>query len=164
MTARAFTNSGTRAEARDSAGLLALYAEDAVLESPLVQAIFDGRGSGVHRYRAAPHPRERFTDSLRQPANSEGGGTGRTQLLRLTSIDSLTEVSCAWVAALADTTMSLQILHLSDVHLTVSETRPSTGERSPWLRSSLRAMRIMSSSFWQTKPHRPWRGYRNVSL
>ncbi len=38
-----------RAKARDSAGLLALYAEDAVLETPLVQAIFDGRDSGILR-------------------------------------------------------------------------------------------------------------------
>ena len=31
-----------RAKARDTNGLLALYADDAVLETPLVQAIFDG--------------------------------------------------------------------------------------------------------------------------
>ncbi|MGB7077034.1 MAG: nuclear transport factor 2 family protein, partial [Xanthobacteraceae bacterium] len=37
------------AKARDSEGLLALYAADAVLETPLVQAIFDGRDSGVLR-------------------------------------------------------------------------------------------------------------------
>ena len=38
-----------RAKGLDSEGLLALYAEDAVFESPLVQAIFDGRESGVLR-------------------------------------------------------------------------------------------------------------------
>ena len=38
-----------RAKSRDTEGLLALYAEDAVLETPLVQAIFDGRKSGVLR-------------------------------------------------------------------------------------------------------------------
>jgi hypothetical protein len=38
-----------RARSRDTEGLLALYAEDAVVETPLVQAIFDGRASGVLR-------------------------------------------------------------------------------------------------------------------
>ena len=38
-----------RAKARDSDGLLALYAEDAVLETPLAQAIFDGRPNGTLR-------------------------------------------------------------------------------------------------------------------
>jgi steroid Delta-isomerase len=38
-----------RAKSRDSGGLLALYAKEAVLESPLVQAIFAGRDSGVLR-------------------------------------------------------------------------------------------------------------------
>lgn len=38
-----------RAKARDTEGLLALYAEDAVLETPLVQAILDGWPSGVLR-------------------------------------------------------------------------------------------------------------------
>jgi steroid Delta-isomerase len=38
-----------RAKSRDTDGLLALYAEDAMLETPLVQAIFDGRDSGVLR-------------------------------------------------------------------------------------------------------------------
>ena len=41
-----------RAKSRDTEGLLALYAKDAVLESPLVQAIFDGRESGIlHGHR-----------------------------------------------------------------------------------------------------------------
>jgi len=38
-----------RAKARDTDGLLALYADDAVLETPLVQAIFDGRPSRTLR-------------------------------------------------------------------------------------------------------------------
>lgn len=38
-----------RAKSRDAEGLLALYAKEGVLESPLVQAIFDGRGSGILR-------------------------------------------------------------------------------------------------------------------
>jgi steroid Delta-isomerase len=45
-----------RAKARDTDGLLALYAEDALLESPLVQAIFDGRDSGVLRGHAEIRP------------------------------------------------------------------------------------------------------------
>ena len=45
-----------RAKARDTDGLLALYAEDAVLESPLVQAIFDGRDSGVLHGHAEIRP------------------------------------------------------------------------------------------------------------
>jgi len=36
-----------RAKSRDTEGLLALYAREAVLETPLVQAIFDNRESGV---------------------------------------------------------------------------------------------------------------------
>jgi steroid Delta-isomerase len=36
-----------RAKSRDTEGLLALYARQAVLETPLVQAIFDDRESGV---------------------------------------------------------------------------------------------------------------------
>jgi len=41
-----------RAKSRDTEGLLALYAVDAVLETPLVQAIFDGRDSGIlHGHR-----------------------------------------------------------------------------------------------------------------
>src|SRR5262245_21157431 len=41
-----------RAKARDTEGLLALYAKEAVLETPLVQAIFDGRESGIlHGHR-----------------------------------------------------------------------------------------------------------------
>jgi ketosteroid isomerase-like protein len=38
-----------RAKSRDTEGLLALYAPDAVLESALVQAIFDSRSSGTLR-------------------------------------------------------------------------------------------------------------------
>ena len=37
----------------DAAGLLALYAEDAVLESPLVAVVLDDAASGVVRGRAA---------------------------------------------------------------------------------------------------------------
>jgi hypothetical protein len=37
------------AKALDTEGLLALYAADAVLESPLVTAILDGRASGILR-------------------------------------------------------------------------------------------------------------------
>jgi hypothetical protein len=45
-----------RAKACDCEGLLALYAEDAVLETPLVQGIFDGRPSGVLRGHAEIRP------------------------------------------------------------------------------------------------------------
>lgn len=38
-----------RAKALDTEGLIALYAADAVLESPLVTAILDGRASGILR-------------------------------------------------------------------------------------------------------------------
>jgi hypothetical protein len=38
-----------RAKARDTEGLLALYAADAVFESPLVQAVLDGRPTGALR-------------------------------------------------------------------------------------------------------------------
>lgn len=38
-----------RAKSCDTEGLLALYAVDAVLETPLAQAIHDGRDSGVLR-------------------------------------------------------------------------------------------------------------------
>ena len=38
-----------RAKTLDTEGLLALYATDAVLESPLVTAILDGRASGILR-------------------------------------------------------------------------------------------------------------------
>ena len=38
-----------RAKSRDTEGLLALYAKEAVLETPLVRAIFDGRESGILR-------------------------------------------------------------------------------------------------------------------
>ena len=38
-----------RAKSRDAEGLLALYAKEAVLETPLAQAIFDGRESGILR-------------------------------------------------------------------------------------------------------------------
>ena len=40
------------AKARDTEGLLALYAEDAVLESPLVLAILDDKTDGILRGRA----------------------------------------------------------------------------------------------------------------
>ena len=41
-----------RAISRDTEGLLALYAKEAVLETPLVQAISDGRKSGIlHGHR-----------------------------------------------------------------------------------------------------------------
>jgi steroid Delta-isomerase len=40
------------AKSRNTEGLLALYAKEAVLETPLVQAIFDGRESGIlHGHR-----------------------------------------------------------------------------------------------------------------
>lgn len=38
-----------RAKALDTEGLIALYAADALLESPLVTAILDGRASGILR-------------------------------------------------------------------------------------------------------------------
>lgn len=41
-----------RAKARDTEGLLALYATEAVLESPLVPAILDGKSDGVLRGHA----------------------------------------------------------------------------------------------------------------
>jgi steroid Delta-isomerase len=40
-----------RAKAHDTEGLLVLYTEDAVLESPLVPAILDGTPAGVLRGR-----------------------------------------------------------------------------------------------------------------
>jgi steroid Delta-isomerase len=40
------------ASTRDGAALLALYAEDAILESPLVQAILDDKTDGVLRGKA----------------------------------------------------------------------------------------------------------------
>jgi steroid Delta-isomerase len=45
-----------RAKACDTDGLLALYAQGAVLETPLVQAILDGRTSGTLRGRAEIRP------------------------------------------------------------------------------------------------------------
>ncbi len=45
-----------RAKSRDTDGLIALYAPDAILESPLVQAIFDGRASGTLRGREEIRP------------------------------------------------------------------------------------------------------------
>lgn len=45
-----------RAVARDTEGLLALYDKDAVLETPLVPAIVDGRSSGVLRGRGEIRP------------------------------------------------------------------------------------------------------------
>jgi hypothetical protein len=51
-----------RAKGRDTEGLLALYAEDAALESPLVSAILDDRSDGIlrgHDDCAASLPRAR---------------------------------------------------------------------------------------------------------
>ena len=56
-----------RAKARDTDGLLALYAEDAVLETPLVQAIFDGRPSGTLRGHREIRPF--FTEGARRRPN-----------------------------------------------------------------------------------------------
>ena len=56
-----------RVKARDTDGLLALYAEDAVLETPLVQAIFDGRPSGTLRGHREIRPF--FTEGARRRPN-----------------------------------------------------------------------------------------------
>jgi hypothetical protein len=56
-----------RAKAGDCEGLLALYAADAVLETPLVQAIFDGRPSGLLRGHA--EIRAFFEDGVRRRPN-----------------------------------------------------------------------------------------------
>lgn len=45
-----------RAKSCDTDGLLALYAEDAVLETPFVPAIYDGRSSGVLHGHAEIRP------------------------------------------------------------------------------------------------------------
>ena len=47
--ARVFSEWHERARARDTQGLLALYSEDAVLESPLVPAILNDKQDGVLR-------------------------------------------------------------------------------------------------------------------
>jgi hypothetical protein len=52
------------ATTRDIDGLLALYAEDAVLESPLVPALFDDRASGIL------HGRDQLRDFLSAGARS----------------------------------------------------------------------------------------------
>jgi len=49
--ARIFHEWHERARARDTQGLLALYSEDAILESPLVPAILDNKPDGVLRGR-----------------------------------------------------------------------------------------------------------------
>jgi len=49
--ARIFEQWHQRAASRDTAGLLALYADDAVFESPLVPAILDDHPDGVLRGR-----------------------------------------------------------------------------------------------------------------
>jgi steroid Delta-isomerase len=56
-----------RAKNRDTEGLLALYAEDAVLESPLVPAILDGWGSGT--LRGHPEMRHFFEEGARRRPN-----------------------------------------------------------------------------------------------
>ena len=55
------------AKGRDTEGLLALYAEDAVLESPLVPAILDDRPDGVLHGRAAL--RRFFAEGARRRPN-----------------------------------------------------------------------------------------------
>jgi hypothetical protein len=55
------------AKARDTEGLLALYAADAVLESPLVRAILDGRASGI--LRGHDDLREFFAEGARRRPN-----------------------------------------------------------------------------------------------
>jgi hypothetical protein len=56
-----------RAKTLDTEGLLALYAADAVLESPLVTAILDGRASGI--LRGHDELRLFFTEGARRRPN-----------------------------------------------------------------------------------------------
>jgi hypothetical protein len=55
------------AKSRDMDGLLALYAQDAVLETPLVQAIYRGRPDGVLRGRS--QIRDFFVEATTRPLN-----------------------------------------------------------------------------------------------
>ena len=64
------------ASTRDTPALLALYADDAILESPLVPVVMDGKGDGVLRGKEKS---DGF--SRRAPAadpSTLSGGTGRT--------------------------------------------------------------------------------------
>ncbi len=76
-----------RAKARDTSGLLALYAEAAVLESPLVSAILDGRASGTLRGHAEIQPffeegaRRRPNDLVRWYRTGEWLTDGKRQLI-----------------------------------------------------------------------------------
>lgn len=56
-----------RAKARDTDGLLALYAKDAVLETPLVQAVYGGRPDGI--LRGHDEIRPFFAEATRRPLN-----------------------------------------------------------------------------------------------
>jgi steroid Delta-isomerase len=56
-----------RAKARDMDGLLALYAQDAVLETPLVQAIYRDRRDGILRGHGEIGPF--FAEATRRPLN-----------------------------------------------------------------------------------------------
>ncbi|MET4634896.1 nuclear transport factor 2 family protein [Kaistia defluvii] len=55
---------------RDITGLMALYAEDAILESPLVSAVQPGLGSGVLQGKA--DIRDFFAAGFRSPSNGLG--------------------------------------------------------------------------------------------
>jgi hypothetical protein len=56
-----------RAKSRDMEGLLTLYAQDAVLETPLVQAIYYGRRDGILRGHSEIGPF--FAEATRRPLN-----------------------------------------------------------------------------------------------
>jgi steroid Delta-isomerase len=56
-----------RAKGRDTEGLLALYAEDAALESPLVSAILDDKSDGI--LRGHDELRRFFTEGARRRPN-----------------------------------------------------------------------------------------------
>jgi steroid delta-isomerase len=56
-----------RAKARDTNGLLALYSHDAVLETPLVQAVYAGRSDGILSGHAQIGPF--FAEATRRPLN-----------------------------------------------------------------------------------------------
>jgi steroid delta-isomerase len=65
--ARIYRDWHERARARDTDGLLALYASDAVLETPLVQAIYHERCDGILRGHAEIGPF--FAEATRRPLN-----------------------------------------------------------------------------------------------
>ena len=58
----------TRAKSLDTDGLISLYAQDAILETPLVPAIFEGRSGILRGYREI------------RPFFEEGEHSGRTSL------------------------------------------------------------------------------------